>query len=168
MSHQTPPPAFWADKEKRWIARAQAFNVATAASAVAALNQHIGSSAGSLSSQKVIIQQGADGLFAWTPSSLRLLRQMGEDVSILDDIGRTSASSSPVKGNPPSPPLYLLLLKVISWTRDLRLSGGCCTARSGERPRNYCHIGGARWRRCLCYIACPVERFLRRAAFGSG
>ena len=104
MSHQTPPPAFWADKEKRWIARAQAFNVATAASAVAALNQHIGSSAGSLSSQKVIIQQGADGLFAWTPSSLRLLRQMGEDVSILDDIGRTTTASSPVKGVNPSPP----------------------------------------------------------------
>ena len=104
MSHQTPPPAFWADKEKRWIARAQAFNVATAASAVAALNQHIGSSAGSLSSQKVVIQQGADGLFAWTPSSLRLLRQMGEDVSILDDIGRTTTASSPVKGINPSPP----------------------------------------------------------------
>ena len=86
------------------MARAQAFNVATAASAVAALNQHIGSSAGSLSSQKVVIQQGADGLFAWTPSSLRLLRQMGEDVSILDDIGRTTTASSPVKGINPSPP----------------------------------------------------------------
>jgi len=104
MSHQTPPPSFWADKEKRWVARAQTFSVTAAASAVAALNEYISSSAGSLSARRVAIQQGSDGLCAWTQSSLRLLREMGEDVSILDDVGKTTAASSPVKGSHPSPP----------------------------------------------------------------
>ena len=104
MSHQSPALTFWADKKLRWVARARGFNLATATSAVNALNEYISQSAGSLSTERVVVEQGSDGLFAWTPSSLRLLRQMGEDVSVLDDIGRTSASASPVKGTHPSPP----------------------------------------------------------------
>ena len=129
MSHQTPPPSFWADKRLRWIARARAFNVAEAASAVTALNAHIGSSSGALSQEKVTLVQGSGGLFEWTASSLALLRQMGEDVSILDDIGRTTAASSPLKGTPPSPPPYSPPPPA-----DFR-RGDVCAARPGERPR---------------------------------
>ena len=153
MSHQTPPPSFWADKRLRWIARARAFNVAEAASAVTALNAHIGSSSGALSQEKVTLVQGSGGLFEWTASSLALLRQMGEDVSILDDIGRTTAASSPLKGTPPSPPPY-------SPPPPPTFGGGMSVrpARVSGHGR-YCHSGGMGRRRCGQHAARPTTGF---------
>ena len=102
----TPTPTFWADRQAGWVARARHFNAVTASNAVAALNTYISSVTGSQAAQRVAVQQDADGLFAWTPASLSLLREMGADVSVLDSIGRTSATASPVKGETtlPSPP----------------------------------------------------------------
>ena len=82
MDHQLQSPSFWRDKRTRWVARAQTFSVATATSAVKALNEYISSAPGALSNERVErvdVAQGADGLFAWTASSLSLLRQMNED-----------------------------------------------------------------------------------------
>jgi len=169
MDHQTPPPSFWTDKRARWVARAQAFNVATATSAVAALNEHIRSAAGSLSHEKVALTQGSDGLFEWTPSSLSLLRQMGEDVSILDDIGRTAASSSPVKGTylsppPPSPPPGSDIVD----TRSATFGGVFVLPARVSGHGGHCHSGRTWWRRRVRYIAAPQQAFVRRAALGGG
>ena len=74
---------------ERWIARARTFNVATAFSAATALNEYIRSAPDAFCHERVDLVQGEDGLFEWTPSALSLLRQINEDVSILDYIGRT-------------------------------------------------------------------------------
>ena len=134
MSHLSLSTAFWADKERAWTARARNFNPASAASAVRALNELIASSSGSLSHTRVSVEQDGDGLFVWSKSSLRLLRQMGEDAHILDDLGRTSVKSSPVKGVPlpfcplPPPPKVAIMgttLATAGWDAG--------TARPGER-----------------------------------
>ena len=139
MDPQTPPPSFWRDKRERWIARARTFNVATAFSAAAALNEHVSSAPGSLSHERVELVQGEDGLFKWTPSALSLLKEMNEDVRILDDIGRTSAAASPVKGIPPSsPPFFPFPLRcaagIVRSPASVR-GGDVCIARLGELPR---------------------------------
>ena len=108
MDHHTPAPTFWADKQAAWVARARNFSAAEARSAVEAMNKHISTASGSLSHRKVSLRQGTDGFFAWSPDSLGLLREMGEDVRVLDNVGRTTTTASPVKGNPSSPPIRLL------------------------------------------------------------
>ena len=125
MSHRSPAPTFWADKQAAWVARARNFSAAEARSAVEALNKHISTAAGSLSHRKVSLSQDADGFFAWAPSSLSLLQEMGDDVRLLDDIGRTTAAASPVKGNLP-PPYQFSLLPPAGVTMDtiLAFAGG--------------------------------------------
>ena len=122
MDPQTPPPSFWPDKRARWIERARRFRQAEAVSACAALNDHISASAGPLSQKRVSLEQDDAGIYAWTKSSLQLLRSMGEDVSILDDIGRTAPIKSPVKGDlpPPIPDVSSLAhyRSMISWRAE--------------------------------------------------
>ena len=117
MDHHTPSPTFWADKQAAWVARARNFSAAEASSAVDALNEHISTASGSLSHRKVSLSQDTDGFFAWSPDSLGLLREMGEDVRILDNIGRTTATASPVKGNPSSPPISSFPSRARLWAR---------------------------------------------------
>ena len=134
MSHRSPAPTFWADKREAWVARARDFSPAEASSAVEALNEHISTATGSLSHRKVSLSQDADGFFAWAPSSLSLLQEMGDDVRLLDDIGRTTAAASPVKGN--LPPYQFSLLPPADVTMDTILAfarGDNDTARLGER-----------------------------------
>ena len=105
MDPQTPPPSFWPDKRARWVERARRFSQAEAVSACAALNDHISASSGKLSQKRVSLEQDDAGMCVWTKSSPQLLKSMGEDVSILDDVGRTAPVKSPVKGDLPSPPI---------------------------------------------------------------
>ena len=134
MDHHTPAPTFWADKQAAWVARARNFSAAEARSAVEALNKHISTAAGSLSHRKVSLSQDADGFFAWAPSSLSLLQEMGDDVRLLDDIGRTTAAASPVKGNLPPLPILSPPSRGRDYGHDPSVcGGGNDTVRLGER-----------------------------------
>ena len=114
---------------------------------------------GALSSARVDVTQGADGLFAWTASSLPLLQQMNEDVSILDYIGRTTTASSPVKGSPFPFPLFSSSPASVRSRDRLHAGGGARIARSGERLRRLLpqrwDVTAVAWSRA----ACPARRF---------
>ena len=129
MDHHTPAPTFWADKQVAWVARARNFSAAEARSAVEAMNKHISTASGSLSNRKVSLRQGTDGIFAWTSDSLGLLREMGEDIRILDDVGRTTTTASPVKGNPSFPQFSSFPPRTQVWATTLAFDWG------GQRRR---------------------------------